>query len=358
MSKGTILITGATGFVGFAVLLKALESGHDARVIVSSEPKAQKLRSSATLLSLNKSSQYSFHVVPDLQAPGALDATAKGADYIIHVASPLPFQPVESKHLYDAVVKPAIDCTLNVLVAAKNSGFVKRVVCASSAAAFVSPGELFGPDPETTLSKTEADLNEDVYSEEGNPIPNILTAYMGSKTAALQRSTRWMKENGGPERLGFDLVSLAPTYVFGRHGLATSVDELLSKSNSLILGMVVPKERMGAASTFSEAEFASGVHVDDVADCHIMALDQKKIPGGETFLLSTDPVWNDIPMWTRKLFPREVEEGLLTCHGQCETRKVRFDSEKAKKAFGIQFKGMESVVRDVVGQYLELVKTP
>ncbi|KAK7527315.1 uncharacterized protein IWZ02DRAFT_121341 [Phyllosticta citriasiana] len=356
MGKGTILLTGATGFVGFAILLEALKVDHDVRIVVYSEAEAEQLRSTSALCSLNKSSNYSFHVVPDPQAPDALGAAAKGAEYIIHVASPLPFQPIEAEQLYNAVVGPAVNFTLNVLSAAKSSGSVKRVVCTSSAAAFVSPSELLGADQETTLNKTEEDANEDVLAEPGQPIPDVMTAYVGSKTAALQRSKRWMEEHGGSERLGFDLVNVAPTYVFGRHEAATNVEELLSKSNALILGMVVPKERMGAAPTLSDAEVSSGVHVDDVVDCHLRALDRTKISGGETFLLSTDPVWNDVPMWTRQIFPKDVDNGLLTCHGRCETKKVRFVPDKAKKAFGIEFKGMNAIVRDVVGQYLELVK--
>ncbi|KAK7542217.1 uncharacterized protein J3D65DRAFT_690000 [Phyllosticta citribraziliensis] len=354
--SGTILLTGATGFVGFAILLKALKTGHHVRIIVYSENEAERLRTSSALFSLNKSSQFSFCVVPDPQAPGALDAAATGAEYIIHVASPLPFQPIEPEQLYDAVVKPAVNFTLNILSAAKNSGSVKRVVCTSSAAAFVSPSELLGADQETTLNKTEEDANDDVYADLGQPIPDVMTAYVGSKTAAFQRSKRWMEEHGGAECLEFDLVNVAPTYVFGRHEAATSVEDLLSKSNALVLGMVVPKKRMGAAPLLSDAEISSGVHVDDVVDCHLMALDRTKIPGGETFLLSMDPVWNDVPMWTRRLFPKEVDEGLLTCHGQCKTKKVRFLPNKARRAFGIEFKGMDSVVRDVVGQYLELIE--
>ena len=48
------------------------------------------VRSNPALQAMNKSSQLSFIVVPDITVPGAFDDAVKGVSYIVHIASPIP----------------------------------------------------------------------------------------------------------------------------------------------------------------------------------------------------------------------------------------------------------------------------
>jgi nucleoside-diphosphate-sugar epimerase len=67
-------------------------------------------------------------------AEAALDAdegwaqAASGCDYVLHVASPIPFRAPRHE---DELIRPAVDGTTRVLTAAARAG-VKRVVCTSS----------------------------------------------------------------------------------------------------------------------------------------------------------------------------------------------------------------------------------
>ena len=85
-----VLVTGATGHVGFAVLIATLKSGYRVRAAVRSAAKASVISSNPVVKSLNlPTSSLTFVTVPDLTLPGAYDSAAQDVDYIIHVASPI-----------------------------------------------------------------------------------------------------------------------------------------------------------------------------------------------------------------------------------------------------------------------------
>merc|ERR1712227_662185 len=89
MSGDLVLITGATGLVGFGVLRAALEHGYKLRAAVRSEQKAEIIRSNPTMKGISEH-QLSFVIVPDILAEGAFDEAVKGVKFILHVASPVP----------------------------------------------------------------------------------------------------------------------------------------------------------------------------------------------------------------------------------------------------------------------------
>ena len=86
MSKGTILITGATGFVGSNLLIAALDAGYHANVVVRSEAKASALKDLIAAKSRTDNCDYNsrchYFSVLDLTAPGALDHAAVGATFL------------------------------------------------------------------------------------------------------------------------------------------------------------------------------------------------------------------------------------------------------------------------------------
>lgn len=343
MSNETIAVTGATGFIGFSILLRLLKSGYNVRIVVRSEAKAEGLRSHPVLKALQKESSISYYIVPDLSIIGALDEATKGADYVIHTASPLPFGLCEPENQYDEIVLPAINCTLSALESAKRSGTVKRVVVTSSCGAYITPEILLGPELPEPVTLSEKDRNP----EYDPPYPHVLAAYVASKTAALRRSEAWMKE----QKPAFDMVCLAPTYVMGRSELAQSVKELFSTSNGLFLRMAA-----GVTEPNSPPEVAAVVHIDDVVDLHFMALNKEKIPGGQTFLFSRNVAWNDVTPIIQEMYPEAVKSGLLPNTGNVPSKKVFFDSSKTEQTFGIKLRSVEEMVESLIPQYIELLE--
>ena len=87
MPEGTILITGATGFIGSNLLIAALGAGYHANIVVRSEAKASALKDLVAAKSRTDGCDYNsrchYFSVSDLEAPGALDQAAVGATFLI-----------------------------------------------------------------------------------------------------------------------------------------------------------------------------------------------------------------------------------------------------------------------------------
>ena len=223
MAGETVLLTGATGFLGFRVLREALEKGYNVKAAVRSEAKANAVRSNPVLQAMGKDAQLSFVIVPDFVAPGAFDEAVKDVQYILHMASPVPFQALPDGDLEKLMIEPAVRGTIGVFESAQKVESVKRVVVTSSviallpiAAGFVETvDDVFGPD--SRLAGTPP------------PYPNPMVAYAASKVAALNRAEAWIQH----EKPTFDVVHIHPAMVYGRDDLcSTTKDYMGSKSQT------------------------------------------------------------------------------------------------------------------------------
>ncbi len=75
-SSGTILVTGASGFVAAHVLNEFLEHGYKVRGTVRSEESANKVRKTHA----KYGDKLSFAIVKDVAAPGSFDEAVKDVD--------------------------------------------------------------------------------------------------------------------------------------------------------------------------------------------------------------------------------------------------------------------------------------
>jgi nucleoside-diphosphate-sugar epimerase len=126
MSKSTIFITGATGFIGAQVTLSALRAGYNVKLSVRREAQISPLRDAFPEYTDN----VSFVLVPDYTKPEAFDTALQGVDYVIHVASPLP-------NGNEDLLTPAVKGTVSVLEAALKVKNIKKVVVTASVASLV-----------------------------------------------------------------------------------------------------------------------------------------------------------------------------------------------------------------------------
>ncbi len=83
-NKPLVLLTGPNGFVGAHVLDRLLGEGYRVRGTVRSHSKAHFFEKKYA----DHLSDLEFVVVPDIQAPDALDVAMTDVDYVCHVASP------------------------------------------------------------------------------------------------------------------------------------------------------------------------------------------------------------------------------------------------------------------------------
>ena len=121
-----ILVTGASGYVALHVVDQLLKAGHRVRGTVRSLTNAEKV---APLKMLGESAQHPLELVEaDLLDASSWAKAVEDIDIVMHVASPVTINPSIPD---DAIIRPALEGTLNVLNAAQRAG-VKRVVLTSS----------------------------------------------------------------------------------------------------------------------------------------------------------------------------------------------------------------------------------
>jgi len=334
-----VLITGATGHVGFRVLIHALTAGYSIRCAVRSSQKAKTIISHPIILALSPGPRLSFIVIPDLCVPSAYDEAARGVSHIIHIASPLMSNQIPPPDDQDAFfIQPAVRGTLNILEAARKSGTVRRVVITSSITALIPFSEITGE--RRCASWVEPDHRIPFVA---GRYKDEFEAYAASKVAALREAEAWMES----ERPAFDVVHLHPSFVEGRNDLAMHTREVLKGTNAIILSIAMGKR-------FQHSTMGATVHLEDVARIHVQALDVDQVPGNSSYILSQSTEWEDVTEIVGRCFPDAVRKGLLPNSGEGLSHPIFVDAGRTEEVFGLRFRGLEEQVRSVVGHYLEV----
>lgn len=122
----TVLITGATGFIGSRVALEVLQAGYRARLSIRRPEQAEKLRR----IFSSHLSDIDFIVVSDITVTGCFDEAIQDVQYVVHVASPLPDRNSD-------LLVPAMQGTTSILESACKNSSIKKVVVTSSISSFM-----------------------------------------------------------------------------------------------------------------------------------------------------------------------------------------------------------------------------
>jgi dihydroflavonol-4-reductase len=117
---GRVLVTGATGYVAGFCVRELLEHGYDVRGTVRNVK-------TADVAHLRRLGEIEL-AQATLDADEGWAEAVEGCDYVLHVASPIPFKAPRHE---DELIRPAVDGTTRVLTAAARAG-VRRVVYTSS----------------------------------------------------------------------------------------------------------------------------------------------------------------------------------------------------------------------------------
>ncbi len=128
-TTGTVLVTGATGFIAMHCILKLLDAGWTVRGTLRDLRRAPALLE--VLVGHGADRERLSFVEADLGSDRGWTDAVHGCTYVMHVASPNPAAPPKDA---DAVIGPARDGTLRVLRAAAEAK-VRRVVLTSSISA-------------------------------------------------------------------------------------------------------------------------------------------------------------------------------------------------------------------------------
>lgn len=333
-TKPLVLITGATGHIGFATLRHLLQSGYAARIT------SRKLASTEKIQAAESIQPYlgdiSFIEIADVLAPNAYDDAVKDVEFILHLASPIP-DPTLSGDPKRHYIDPAVLGTIRMLESAAKSPSVKRVVVTSSVVVLAprEPGATIGPADFAPVP--EADAVED----------NVWIAYRAAKAIAHRRSMLWMEEH----KPAFDLVYVVPAYVQGRNELVTRKADVSHGSNDVMVELVLGKKS-------PQPRYANTVLVDDVARVQVAALNRQKVKAGDCLIASPGKgiAWNDVNEVVKKWFPEAVRNGILPLDGEQGSLTVNYDVKYTEQVTGVKFAGLEEQVKSLIGQYVELAE--
>lgn len=330
----TILITGASGLIGFRILLAALAAGYNVRYTVRSEEKAKVVSSNPAVQKLKPTGdRFCPIIIPDFSADGAFDSAVQGVTHIIHAGSPVPFPTYDPT---TEVFQPTIKITSGLLSSALKAPSVQRVIITSS---IVSNLGLI-PPPNTVSASTRAPLPSPVPST----FSDVFEGYITGKMVELHNTDGFVK-SAHPH---FTVSHVIPGYVFGRNELALDAAMMQtqnSSNNFLMMGMLGGELPFPIHGGF--------VHIDDLADLHLRILFLEPKAGGiEDFGVSTKVDYGTIFDYVEKTFPKAVEAGVFK-RGKVPTLPVNYMSSDVEKLLGRKLRTFDEAVVDVAGQYLE-----
>lgn len=339
MEAELILVTGATGHLGYRTLVLALEAGYKVRVAVRSQAKAETVLAAPSIKALAPGPRLDFTIVPDILADGAYNDAVKAVKAILHIASPLATG--KEDHERD-IIEPAIKGTTNILKAAAKEPSVKRIVITSSIVAVVPWADFFIRESPHVYTADKS------IPDPSGPYSGGYEAYGAAKTKALKATKDFIKT----ENPAFDVINLMPGFIIGKNELVTDARDVLNGSNGAAFAQI-----LGHAS--EQTYPGSLVHLDDVAQVHVLALDPG-IEGNRDFGIQaggTDGLlWGDAVDVVKRRFPEAVGDGRLPGSGTQPTKRVRFDTSRTEEVFGIRFRSYEDAVVGLTEHYLELLE--
>jgi dihydroflavonol-4-reductase len=253
--KGTVLVTGGSGYIGGWCVIGLLQQGYDVRTTVRNLSRESEVRA-ALGKAVEIGDRLSFRTA-DLTADAGWDEAAAGCDYVLHVASPLGV--AEPKDPNELII-PAREGARRVVGAAIRAG-VKRVVQTSSVAATSKP-----PGGGDSVS------DETQWTDP--TLPGV-GAYGQSKTLAERAAWELIESSGGATTL----ATVNPALVLGPV-LGHDFSESVQVVERLVSGRVPGLPRLGF----------NIVDVRDVADLHIRAMTAPEA-AGQRFIAAGVYAW-------------------------------------------------------------------
>jgi dihydroflavonol-4-reductase len=324
----TTLLTGATGFVGAAVLRCLTEAGHNVRALV--RPNSDRRNLAGIDCEIFKG---------DLAEPESLRPAVRGCDNVFHVAADYRIWVPDREKMNRVNIQGTVD-----LIRAAAAAGASRIVYTSSVATL-------------RLGDDGSPADEESHAE----LADMIGAYKQSKFLAEQAVKRLVVDEGIP------VVIVKPTAPFGPRDVKPTPT-----------GRMVVEAASGRMPAYVNTGL-NVVHVDDVATGHILAYEkgvagESYILGGENrtlqWILETVaelagrrppriqlPHWFVTPLahiWEGVTRLRGHGEPLLTVDSVRMARKVMyFSSEKARCELGYAPRPAIEALRDEVEWFYE-----
>jgi len=237
-----ILITGASGFIGSAVLRQLLQVGHDMRVLL----RVNSDRRNLTGLDIET-------VNGDLTIPSSLDRALEGCEALFHVAADYRLWVPDPENMY----KTNVQGTRNIMLSAAKAG-VKRIVYTSSVAT-LGLTRNGSPADETTPAT----------------LTDMIGHYKRSKFLAEAEVRKLVVEQNLPA------VIVNPSTPIGPRDIKPTPT-----------GQMIVQAASGRMPAYVDTGL-NLVHVDDVAKGHLLAF-ERGVPGQRYILGSRNMTLKEI----------------------------------------------------------------
>jgi dihydroflavonol-4-reductase len=317
------LITGASGFVGSAVLRQLIAAGHPVRALVRSASDRRNLAELPVEI-----------VTGDLTDRGSLDRALVGCSALFHVAAVYRLWVPRPQEIYEANVTG----TRNLMIAAAHAG-VKRIVYTSSVATLGLTSDGTPADEDTPVS-----------------LADMIGHYKRSKFLAEAEVKKLADEQGLP------VIIVNPSTPVGPRDIKPTPT-----------GRIIVDALSGRMPAYVDTGL-NLVHVDDVAVGHLLAFERGTI--GERYVLGArnmtlKEILTELATITGGQAPRirlphslvlliayvseawarltRGNEPRVTLVGvQLAKKKMFFSSEKAKRALGFNPRPIEEALCDAV----------
>ncbi|KAI0707581.1 NAD(P)-binding protein [Cerioporus squamosus] len=333
VSTGKILVTGANGYVAAWIVKSLLEQGYAVRGTVRSESKATHLRS----LFKSYGVKFEIVIVEDITKEGAFDQAVRGVDAVAHTASPVTTKAEDPSE----VILPAVHGTVGLLASVLKHGFsVKRVLVTAS----IGSIHEFIPEPKVY---SEADWNElalrEVETKGAGASP--LNKYCAGKVLAERGAWKLWSEH--KDAVGWDLVVVHPTYVFGPILHEVDKPDHLNESMRIFydatVGGTYDKETLATLGS-------SFVDVRDLGMAHVLAIKTPEA-GGERIIISHDVFkLQDIVNIARRLYP-QLPAGNTDYDPTTAMHYQTYDTSKERKLLKIKFHSLQDMIKDTLEDF-------
>ena len=171
LPKGSLLVTGATGYIASHIINEALSIRYRVRGTVRPTSKAEQTER------LFRSPEYETVIAEDIAREGVFDEAVKGVDTIVHTASVMSFSPNPHE-----VIPVTIAGATGILKSTAREKRIKRLVYTSSstAATIPKPGKKFKIGRNTW----DDEAARDAWAPPPNNADRAFTVYAASKTEA------------------------------------------------------------------------------------------------------------------------------------------------------------------------------
>lgn len=337
-----VLVTGASGYLGSWIVRYLLEAGHTVHGTVRNPGKASGLEHLHKLSADHPGRLKLFKA--DLLDEDSFDEAMRGCELVMHTAS--PFVLTGFTDAQEALVRPALEGTRNVLNSVNRTQSVRRVVLTSSVVA------IYGD------ARDARNVPDGVFTEEHwNTTSSVdHQPYPYSKTVAEQEAWKYQQA-----QKRWDMVTIHPGLVLG--------PSLTNASGSTSLSTM----KQFADGTFlaGAPDLASGVvDVRDVAEAHLRAGFTPEAHG--RYLVNADVLtlpqigkvlrrrFGEFYAFPRTTVPKIVVRTIAPVLGH--TRKfiernvgypLKFDSTRSEKELGLSYRPIEDTIADHFQQMLD-----